>query len=912
MELPPGAVPELNLPPIADDLDSLEPPEDAANLPIDEYPEDPDEEDEDDTVVGEEAGIGSNTGQTNHDAAGSPSSTASPDVPVYRGERILTVVHTTGIQRLAFTFCKCANADSEAEQLLLRGFYPASVKRPVTVFTLACLDDFLLTNQQCKTSPWNYHMKLCRTTDGAFWGSVQLGYKALLRTSRQYRVLKWKLHAGIGHEESNTERKPGGLAIACSACPRPGINTPPGWAESAESREYPASTAHDGSFNLEHMVMRNPADNVSFVDGDLYFVAQERFDAHLKDALTRAKDERVAATCNEHRATKESLGGKAHLDATGIGASACSRHGFFIPHTVVDFQRGEAQRNMDYSVNWAWKWFAGYTTFVLIYDIACQYHINARKRFEASPFLQWPIAATFFWAIGQFHVHGHQNRCYARHSLSFVPNVGHQDGEVVETLWKPLNFIKDSIRGMATSHRKEVIDAHMQDSNWMKLCRLPKSLVDKWEESVEEYTAAKEAFQEIDRVANEEERAEWKQEILDAREARKTDASAMDIFTPKKIKPANKTQVRTALLNGDTTHTVSLENPISADLLAWLSLGISIDRQRVVIARLVRDLRQSSTDKAKLTISEKRQRLSSDIRSFNTDATKYLSNAPPRLVVGPGDLGEEWDSLEDYGTDATANTPQATDSGSPEQLPILMPSSLGIRYCKDHGLIDVVLAERELRKGEMNECLSGVRDGIDTKSYLYYARVRNATSVRKSLRSFSEIRTVDHSVAKYVRLYMLSRTALAALYDPNDPEDVKKKSDDLVIYKPITKSDLTVNTTILEATTRGARNKHPSWIWTFTGTSEEGSTFPRTMWQRGYERKDRWWENLNALDLEMLCVVLDFARLKENWFRRAVFMAESPCHKCYANGQARMWERKEKQSAEMFRTVRLAHPKPLQ
>ncbi|KAH9912414.1 uncharacterized protein BXZ73DRAFT_107463 [Epithele typhae] len=820
------------------------PPEDAADRPIDEYPEEPEEEDEEETVVDEDAGIGSNAGDINHDPAGNATNTAPPNIPIYRGERILTVVHTTGIQRLAFTFCKCANADSEAEQLLLRGFYPASVKRPVTVFTFACLDDFLLTNQQCKTSPWNYHMKLCRATDGAFWGSVQLGYKALLRTSRQYRVLKWKLHAGIGHEEPSTEMRPGRLAITCSACPRPGFNTPPGWAGSAEAREYPASTAHDGSFNLEHMVMKNPEDDLQFVSGELYTVDPGPFDAHLEDALTRAKDERVAATCNEHRATKESLGGKAHLDATGIGASACSRHGFFIPHTVVDFQRGEAQRNMDYS-----------------------YHINARKRFEASPFLQWPIAATFFWAIGQFHVHGHQNRCYARHSLSFVPNVGHQDGEVVETLWKPLNFIKDSIRGMATSHRKEVIDAHMQDSNWMKLCRLPKSLVDKWKESVEEYTAAKKAFEDIDRVANEEERAQWKQEILDAREARKTDPSAMDIFTPKKIKPANKTQVRTALLNGDTTHIVSLESPISVDLLAWLSLGIGIDRQRVVIARLVRDLRQSSTDKAKLTISEKRQRLSSDIRSFNTEAAKHLRNAPPRL---------------------------ATESGSPEQLPILMPSSLGIRYCKDHGLVDVVYAERELRKGEMNECLSGVRDGIDTKSYLYYARVRNATSVRTSLRSFSEIRTVDHSVAKYVRLYMLSRTALAALYDPNDPEDVKKKTDDLAIYKPITKSDLTVNTTILEATTRGARNKHPSWIWTFTGTSEEGSTFyndetRRTMWQRGYERKDRWWENLKALDLEMLCVVLDFARLKENWF--------GP---------------KEKQSAEMFRNVRRAHPKPLQ
>ncbi|KAH9910766.1 uncharacterized protein BXZ73DRAFT_108537 [Epithele typhae] len=357
MELPPGAVPELNLPPIADDLDSLEPLEDAANLPIDEYPEDPDEEDEDDTVVGEEAGIGSNTGQTNHNAAGSPSSTASPDVPMYRGERILTVVHTTGIQRLAFTFCKCTNADSEAEHLLLRGFYPASVKCPVTVFTLACLDDFLLTNQQCKTS---------------------LSYEAL----SHYRWGVLGLHPARNQHIPWLGRE----------CRKPQIS---------------CFTAHDGSFNLEHMVMRNPADNVSFVDGDLYFVAQEWFDAHLKDALTRAKDERVAATCNEHRATKESLGGKAHLDATGIGASACSRHGFFIPHTVWTFS---APTEHGLLVNWAWKWFAGYTTFVLIYDIACQYHINARKRFEASPFLQWPIAATFFWAIGQFHVHGHQNR----------------------------------------------------------------------------------------------------------------------------------------------------------------------------------------------------------------------------------------------------------------------------------------------------------------------------------------------------------------------------------------------------------------------------------------------------------------------------------------------------------------------
>jgi hypothetical protein len=30
-----------------------------------------------------------------------------------------------------------------------------------------------------------------------------------------------------------------------------------------------------------------------------------------------------------------------HLDSTGKGACACARHGAFVPHSVVDFQKGE-------------------------------------------------------------------------------------------------------------------------------------------------------------------------------------------------------------------------------------------------------------------------------------------------------------------------------------------------------------------------------------------------------------------------------------------------------------------------------------------------------------------------------------------------------------------------------------------
>ena len=46
----------------------------------------------------------------------------------------------------------------------------------------------------------------------------------------------------------------------------------------------------------------------------------------------------------------------------------------------------------------------------------------------------------------------------------------------IETLWVPLNEITRSTRGMSTSHHQEVIDDHLNDSNWKKLADLGKFL----------------------------------------------------------------------------------------------------------------------------------------------------------------------------------------------------------------------------------------------------------------------------------------------------------------------------------------------------------------------------------------------------------------------------------------------------
>src|ERR1700744_6649762 len=80
-------------------------------------------------------------------------------------------------------------------------------------------------------------------------------------------------------------------------------------------------------------------------------------------------------------------------------------------------------------------------------------------------------------AISLFHIHGHQDTCLARYSPSFIKGSHQIEGETIETLWAPLNEITRSTRGMSTSHRREVIDDHMNDSNWKKLIDLGKFLL---------------------------------------------------------------------------------------------------------------------------------------------------------------------------------------------------------------------------------------------------------------------------------------------------------------------------------------------------------------------------------------------------------------------------------------------------
>ena len=131
------------------------------------------------------------------------------------------------------------------------------------------------------------------------------------------------------------------------------------------------------------------------------------------------------------------------------------------------------QLNMDYSLCKALSYnMEDIPVALVMYDIMCQYGVHLKARVESSPELSLPTSLELRTGIGLFHIHGHQDSCLPRFSPSYISGAKQVDGEIIETLWAPLNNISRSIRGMSTAHRQEVLDAHMNHSNWKKMVNI--------------------------------------------------------------------------------------------------------------------------------------------------------------------------------------------------------------------------------------------------------------------------------------------------------------------------------------------------------------------------------------------------------------------------------------------------------
>ena len=113
-----------------------------------------------------------------------------------------------------------------------------------------------------------------------------------------------------------------------------------------------------------------------------------------------------------------------------------------------------------------------------IYDINCQYCLHLLERISRNRMLSIPDHIQLIHAIGLFHVHGHKDECLYRWATNYVPGAGVIDGEVLETLWSVLNTVSAATRTASLAHRSEILDDHMNDSNWKKMQHIGRAYSD--------------------------------------------------------------------------------------------------------------------------------------------------------------------------------------------------------------------------------------------------------------------------------------------------------------------------------------------------------------------------------------------------------------------------------------------------
>lgn len=106
------------------------------------------------------------------------------------------------------------------------------------------------------------------------------------------------------------------------------------------------------------------------------------------------------------------------------------------------------------------------------YDIACKYSIHFWERVShgtvvlINPLLQ--ALRQIVWLVPKFHLNGHKKECMDHFSFNFTKWVGRMSGELVETPWATLNWLKYSTRKMLAGARADTLSDHFNAWNWEK------------------------------------------------------------------------------------------------------------------------------------------------------------------------------------------------------------------------------------------------------------------------------------------------------------------------------------------------------------------------------------------------------------------------------------------------------------
>ena len=229
-------------------------------------------------------------------------------------------------------------------------------------------------------------------------------------------------------------------------------------------------------------------------------------------------------------------------------------------------------------------------------------------------------------------------------------------------------------------------------------------------------------------------------------------------------------------------------------------------------------------------LENKRTRLQKLIDMFAHQSDVFLLNHDSTEDIPMPSLGDysEYDHVDDidesgapfYSDDFQSDhldTPNIKDGleTNAEDIPILLPSSLGWAWCDEKGLQALAEKEAKLRYAQATDSVHRIRLALGFKAALFRTEVRHSRTQKTKTRAWAAVHSVDASVHEHARNYSMARDAYCNVIDPSG-QSPKLRQLEL--------ADLHVETFAIGPGQVGQRNKQLPWIWSFgTSTKQDGT-----------------------------------------------------------------------------------------
>ncbi|KAF7793609.1 hypothetical protein EIP86_004723 [Pleurotus ostreatoroseus] len=770
------------------------------------------------------------------------------------------VLHTNGLHPVEIHYCGCqqlAVAGTRLQQLLRCELFPATVAEPTTAATFRMMEQFHILTLQGKLTGYDFYLSLEYLSNNTGLGMKSSRLKGFMRMVREWRHLKALKRAGRGHDGGVRGTQNGALCVRCPACPRPGFNLPDNWHDVPDDQKYIYTMilAIDANFRLKRRAVSSNERDPALGSGWGYFVADEPYREHV----LQYADQEDISNCTGFAAisqanTKFSKG----YAVTGIGSIVCARHGFILPNSTGDLQKGERYCNIDYIVVSALKALGALPPLVLSYDIVCQWAIWFFSRISTYPeHVQIKLdAKNVRYAIPMYHFRAHKEKDHNKYSFHLMEGVGRSCGEGIERNWPKHEETAASTREMGPGSRHDTLEDHFGYANW----RVYTSLGSLFRRQLTEALRERQTHQEIYQAFTEKLLPANVKDWLAQVEAYEKDRSLPDPYYREPAVPSGITEADIRMQLAEEDDQAIAKGEQSAHDVTPAAMLVEL----LEIEELQRKFRQkygkrtaapdSRTPTQTAELIDKRATIRRRLLAVREIQAIYMSCVPQKLAH------------------YLQSTPNAAEC--PEEQNLFLPSSLSseeLQRCKSK----ISALEERLRDAQLFDSLDRLRVHLHIRSRLAVNKARNVRHQGANTRARRKIDVNESRIGALADKYRAARRAKLSLAGPGDWEKqwrILDRSDVRTLAIQDNFANLTAEETVRQIS-EGRRTT--SWIWMTADSQSLDTTIEvgmqealRIEFLRTRARSRRWSEQVVLLEEEQRRTLVSFEGTALEWDQR--------------------------------------------